>query len=306
VKHIARLVLFFSLSFVLTLLASAAVGYLRAYIDAARMIPAGVFRPLTELLRAAKGAISCALYTAVLLSTSYAARRDAPRVLSMAGVFVLALAFTCAAALGLRQVKQMGVPPASAALPTLGNPGLILSRGDTRIVLLETPGDAGGGRVVSLAGRPLVYQETPPGPDQRFPALPPVSFESDPSPFLQDLYIDFSLSAGQFETRLDQGALPFALYIASLCLFLVSLRGLLGLSTWPLANILIGALAFRGVLAFETFLNKGETQEFIGLFLGKTLAPAFVSPAIFSALGVLILLYTVFAFFARDRSRDDA
>jgi hypothetical protein len=305
VKHIARLVLFFSLSFVLTLLAAAAAGYLQAHIDAARMIPAGAFRPLTELFRAVHGAASCAFYTAVLLTTSYAARRDVPRTLGMACVFVLALGFTCAAALGLRQAERMGIPPAAAALPTLGNPGLILSRRDTSIVLLGAPGDTQESRVAALPGLPLVYQEIPPGPSGRFPELPPVFFENRANPFLKDLFIDFSLSAGQFETRLNQGFVPFALYIASLCLFLVSLRGLLDLSDWPLANLLLGALAFRGVLIFETFLNTPETQEFIGLFLGKSLPPVFISPAILSVLGVLILLYTVFAFFARERKKSD-
>jgi hypothetical protein len=298
-----RLALFFGLNFVLTLFVAAAAEYLRAYIDAARMIPAGVFRPLTELLHAAHGAVSCAFYTAVLVTTSYAARRNIPRALGMACVFVLALAFTCAATLGLRQAKRMGVPSAEAALATLGNPGLILSRGDTNIVLLDAPGDTRGSRVVSLTGIPLVYQEVSPGSDARLPELPHVSFENEVNPFLKDLLIDFSLSTGQFETRLNEGLVPFGLYIASLCLLLVSLGGLLDLSGWPLANLLLGALAFRGVLAFETFLNTAEIQEYIGFFLGKSVPPAFISPAILSALGVLILLYAIFAFFSRGRKK---
>jgi hypothetical protein len=301
VRYIARLVLFFSLFFVLVLLGAAGAGFFRGWIETARQVPAGVFRPLTEILGAAHRAIPCALYIAVLFTLSYSVRREAPAAIAIPCVFILAVAFSSAAALGLRRAEGMGTPSVAAPLPTLGAPGLILSRGDTFIVLLGDPGNPRGNRVVSLSGRPLIYQEAPLGPEDAVPELPPVVFEAGSIPFINDLAVDFSLTDRQFQTRMDQGLGAFCVYAAALSLLLVSLRFLFGFSSWPLANIFLGALAFRGVLAFESFLNGREMQEFIGLFLGRWIPPAFISPGVFCALGVLIILYRAFASLARER-----
>jgi hypothetical protein len=282
-------------------LLAAAAGFLRVWIDAARRIPAGSFLPLTELLAAAHRALPCALYIAVLLALSYSARRDIPIPLSIPCVLVLAALFTIAAALGLRQAENVGAPSAVESLPTLGRAGLILSRGNTVMVLLENPAEGRGSRVVSLDSRPLIYQENPAGPNNSVPELPPVSFGNGQAPFLVDLAADFFLSARQFELRLGRGLVPFGLYVVSLSLLLVSLRFLFGFSSWPLANIFLGALVFRGILAFESFLNGAEIQDFIGLFLGKWMPPELISPGIFCALGLLILLYTILVSLTRER-----
>ncbi|MDR3145412.1 MAG: hypothetical protein LBU21_03975, partial [Treponema sp.] len=92
-------------------------------------------------------------------------------------------------------------------------------------------------------------------------------------------------------------------YAAALLFLLVSLRGILELSAWPLANLLLGALVFRAVLALETFLDSGEILSFIAPFLGPWISPAFLSPLVFSGLGLLIMLYSALASLARERRR---
>jgi hypothetical protein len=303
VKNIARLVLFFSIAFISVFLAVAAARYISLWIDALRMIPARTTRPLTALFDALQWALPGAVYGSLLFSLGYAARQGVPVPRTMICLFLLGLLFTTGTALALVRVRAAGAVPVRELHASLGEPGLILSRGDTAIVLLDESGEELGSRVVSLPGRPLVYQELPIGSDNRAISLPPVPFRDQPANFITNLRIDLALAAEQFDSRLGEGLVPFGAYAAALVFLLVSLRGILDLSVWPLANLLLGALVFWGVLVLETFLDSGETLSFIAPFLGKWIAPAFMSPLVFSGLGLLITLYSILASLARGRGR---
>ena len=206
---------------------------------------------------------------------------------------------------GINRVKILQ-PALKSVSPIQGGPGLILSQSDNAMVLLKENRNIRGPRVVSIPGRPLIYQETPLGPNNTILSLPALSFGDDSPWFIRSLKIDFSLSAVQLESRLDQGFFPFAAYAFSLILLLASMRFLLELSQWPLANLFLGALAFRGILILETFLNAREINILISSFLADRLPPMLISPFIFAAFGVLILLYTLLTRIARPRrGRDD-
>jgi hypothetical protein len=168
-------------------------------------------------------------------------------------------------------------------------------------VLLEDPSNIEGPRVVSLADRPLAYQEVPRGPDNTILALPPIPFRNETTPLLNSLVVDFALSARQFEERRNAGFIPFLIYSFSLIFLLVSLRFVLETSRWPLANLFWGALVFRGILSLETFLNGREVQAFLESFLENRLEPSLITPAIFGALGLIILFYTALTYPARKR-----
>ena len=123
--------------------------------------------------------------------------------------------------------------------------------------------------------------------------------------FISSLAIDFSLSARELKGRLEKSFFSFAVYIASLILLLASLRFLLELSEWPLANLFLGALVFRGILALEVFLNSGEINVLVGSFLTERVPPMLHTPAIFGALAVLIIVYTLLTRIARPRRDSD-
>jgi hypothetical protein len=146
--------------------------------------------------------------------------------------------------------------------------------------------------VVSLADRPLAYQEVPLGPNNTVLELPPAAFRDETTPFLNSLVVDFSLSARQFEERRNAGFIPFLIYSFSLIFLLASLRFVLEMSRWPLANLFLGAVVFRGILSLETFLNAREIQAFFESFLGNRLEVSLITPAIFGALSLVILFYT--------------
>jgi hypothetical protein len=311
----ARLVLFFSICFVTAFALASAVSFLKLLLDAARTIPAGPALSLREFISAARGTIPFVLYFSILLSLSFTARRGIPIPLAIPCVWILAALFTLALSLGgLQAGNLISSPPpetpgtkvpGTLAPGTLGAPGLILSQGDTVMVVLGDPADIRSSRVVSLPGRPLIYQEVPSGPNNTVLALPPAPFRNEGASFLNGLSIDFALVSGQFEARLKAGLIPFSLYTGALILLLVSLRFVLDLSSWPLANLVFGLMAFRGILAFETFIDSREIQELMRSFSG-TWAADLMGPLIFCALGLLIILYTALVHLARPKVRGGA
>jgi hypothetical protein len=310
VKNIARLVLFFSLGFAVLFLLSAALRYLHLQIDGIRILSTPPPMGAPEFTAALRWALSLTLYFSLLFGLSYAARlntgpsageRRLPAPLAMVCLFILALAFSGGAALGL---ERLGVSlPGLSRL--LGGPGLTLTRGDTTVVLLRGPAENRGPRVVAIPGRPLLYQEQPLGPNNTVLSLPPVPFRDEAPWFLRSLAIDFSLTGRQLEARLREGLVSFLMYAGALIFLLVSLGFIFKLSNWPLANLFLGCLAFRGILAAETFLNSPEIQELFASFLGNRLPLSYTVPLVFCLFGVLVNLYTFLVFLARRRTDEE-
>jgi hypothetical protein len=306
VKNIARLILFFSVCFVLFFLSSLTIRLLQAWIDAGRAVPAQSMALLPLCIRSAWEALPPGLYLSLLFSLSYTSRRNIPLPIAVFFLVILAGGFTLGTVLGITRFEGTGL---SASEPetrrTLGQSGLILSRGDTVMVLLGDPSVPESSRAVSVPGRALIYQETPAGPDNAVLPLPPAPFRREPASFLNALGLDFSLAAKQLESRFREGLIPFAAYAGALIFLLTALRCVLDFSSWPLANLFLGALVFRGILAFEIFLDAREIQDFIASFAGRLVPPPLISPALFCGLGLLILLYALLVFLAQGRSRDD-
>ena len=298
-KNLARLVLFFSVSFFLLFLCAALFRLLAYWIEAARTMSLRS-EYSADFLSALAWAVPVTLYTSVLVCQSYAARHKMPVSLSIISIIVLSGAFTLGASLAIRQLE--GVNFAIEISPALKErTGLMLSRPDTVMVLLK--GDSlEGSRVVSFPDQPLLYQREGRGPGSAM--LTPVLPLGDEAPwFIHSVFIDFGLSARQFNDKLEEGLYPFCIYAGALILLLGSLRFLLGLSVWPLANLFLGAMAFRGILALETFLNTRETQFLIASFAGDRLSQGLITPAVFACLGVFIIIYTFLARLVRGKGK---
>jgi hypothetical protein len=302
-NNIARLALFFSVFFIISFACAGAFESVRLAVDAAATIPAGPPVTLGQFMGALWKIFPIVLYSAILMGLSYSARRRIVAPAAILSVFILAGGAALGLSLGFRSLKAGNVDAvlgSGGATKTLGGPGLVLSRWDVTTTLLGDPGRGGGSRVVSIPGRPLIYQETPVGPDTAF-AL----FRNRAPALLQGLLVDSALVAEQLETRLDRGLLFFALYGGAVILLLSSLRFVLELSSWPLANLFCGALAFRGILAFQTFMDSRSVQTFIVAFFDNRIDGALLSPIVFSVLGLLTLLYTFLVSVARDGPRQN-
>jgi hypothetical protein len=301
VKKMARLVLFFGSWFLVLFLFTTGMQCLEIWDNMTRFVPIPSGGTLSKFISIAWDSLPLALYSVLLLALSYASRRRIPVFLNRLVLFVLALSLTLGIALGLSRLSNGFLPEGEEVPVTLGKPGLVVSVADTVIVLLEDPAQKDGSRVVSIPGRPLIYQEVPRGPENTIPDLPPILFYQEESVLLNSLFIDISLTAKQFHTRIQEGLVPFTVYAGALIFLLVSLGFVMNLSVWPLANLFFGALIFRGILALESFLNFREIQGFIASFLGNRLPEYLISPVVFINIGILLILYDLVSFFAWGR-----
>jgi hypothetical protein len=301
VKRLAQLSLFFSICFAVIFPIAVSIRYLHLWIDAFRFIPPESIGLLASLISAGRWALPIAVYAAILLTLSYSARKAFPVFLSILCIFILACAFGTGVSLGLLRANSSMVLPGEITPPALGGPGLILTQGETTVILMDEPSNPAGSRIIAIPGRSLIYQKTPVGPANGAFTLPPIPFRIGGPYFITDLFIDFSLAAGQFQDRLEQGLISFGIYLGALCLLLSSLRFILELSSWPLANIFLGALVFRGILTVETFLDSQEIQNFAGSLLKTGVPQEFITPGIFCGMALLVILYTLLVNLARGR-----
>jgi hypothetical protein len=302
-KNIARLFLFFSFCFAVVFITAVLLRFISTWIDFARIIPqehvSGEYAA-----EAAWKALPAAVYLSILLTLSYSARRNMPIPLSLICILVLGVGFTIGASLGISRAEALK-PVLRPQNPVRGAPGLILSQSENSVILLKESADIQGPRVVSIPGRPLIYQEAPRGPNNTIPGLPALAFGDETPWFIRSLGIDFSLCAGELKSRFGADFILFAVYVFSLVLLLGSLRFLVELSEWPLANLFLGALVFRGILALEIFLNAREINALIGSYLAGRAPPTLITPLVFCALGALVIIYTLLVHIARSkRGRD--
>jgi hypothetical protein len=304
VKGLARLIIFFTLCFILTLVLSSLCVFAGRLLDAAIHIPALPIALIPALLGSLRACIPQTIYITVLLTLSYAARRNIPFPLAFVCLFLLVFSASGGLYLGTVRADRFDSLARTDTPRTLGSPGLILSQGNISMVLLEKPGQERGARVVSLPGQSLLYQSVPLGPGNQVLPLPQAAFRAPLPYFLQSMFLDFSLAGARYETLLTQGFHYFIAYLASVSLFLCSLGFLFRVSVWPLANVFIGVLAFRGVLAFETFINSREVLELLSEYVESGIPRPFISALIFALAAALIILYSLLARLARRRRSD--
>jgi hypothetical protein len=303
VKKVAKLCLSFSLGFTVVFLLATGLGFLRVWIVAASSVPARLSVHLADFIPSVEWALSFTLYLTILVSMSYACRIRVPTSAAFTLLFILAFGFTYSVSLGISHLAAMDAPPLDLKHRPLGKPGLILNGHGTTIVLLDDPSEARGERVVSLDDRPLFYQPSPAEPDGEPIPLPSLQFGIKNIPLFDSLYVDFSLAAKELSARFAEGPVSYAAYVGAIIFILLSLATVLDIGAWPLANIFIGAVLFRLILSFEVFICGRDTLEYIAGFLGRWIPRYLTAPAIIGAIGVLLTLYSILAFAARDGER---
>jgi hypothetical protein len=303
VKNFAKLALFFGLTFLIIFLAGTGVRFLVLRVDWAKNLPPKPETSLTLIIAAAYWALSLALFSTILFSLSYAVRRGCFAPMTVITIMVLSMLFCTGISLALENWES--VPPAQSAGIPLGGKGLILSnslnRNETAVILLNGTAEPLGPRVTAIPGQPLLFHESVGASFD----LPPVPFGDDTPWFLKSLSIDIRLNAEMFQKKLNGGFIPYFVYAGSLIFLLCSLGQAIKLSAWPLANLFVGILAFRGILALNTFINTPEMQDIIDSFLRSMVPVTFALPAIFLGLGVLLHLYSILVFISKRRHDDD-
>jgi len=294
---------FFSLTFIIIFLATAGIRFLALRVDWAKSLPPKPETSLTLLITAAHWALSMALFSSVLLALSYAARRNCFALVTILCVMTLSLVFCFGFSFALENWKS--VPPSESTGISLGGRGLILSnslnRNETAVILLKGTDEPLGPRVTAIPDQPLLFHDAA---SANFD-LPPVPFADVTPWFLKSLYIDIRLNAEMLQKKFIEGIHPFLIYSGSLIFLLCSLGFAIKFSAWPLANLFLGVLAFRGVLALETFFYTPEMQEIFDSFFKNLMPVELAVPLIFVGFGVMVHFYSFLVFVAKRRDRDD-
>jgi hypothetical protein len=303
VKKFAKLILFFSLTFIIIFVIVTAVKFLSMRVDWAKNLPPKPEASLTSLITAAHWALSLTIYSSIIITINYTIRRKFFALMSFICVVCLSFLFNYGISTALEQWKS--VPPARNTGISLGGKGLILSntlnKNETSVILLNGTAEPLGPRVIAIPDQPLSYQRMASADFE----LPPIQFGDDTPWFLKDIDIDIRLNAEMFQRRFLEGFFPYLTYVGSLIYLLCSLGYFFKLSVWPLANLFMATLAFRGILAFNTFFNTKEMQMITASFLDNKIQAVYALPLVFLGFGTLVNLYQFLVFAAKRKVNDD-
>jgi hypothetical protein len=304
VKKLVKLVLFYSVSFAILMIISTGLRFLAVRAGWAGIMSQRSESVLAGIIAAARWSLSLCIYGGVILGLSYTARNRvfAPFALLFIGALTLALAWVVNQ--GLQNWEN--VRNAEKTVQPLGGPGLIMANNTrldgTAVVLLKGPVDPGP-RVVSVSGQPLLYQAEFPGRDVT--AVPSGPFGGGSSWLLQSVAIDLRMSGDRLWRLFNEGLIPFLTYAGALVILLTSCLFIFRFSAWPLANVFLGCLAFRGILTLEIFFNTPEMQEVFRSYLQNYVPASLSVPLIFCAIGALAHVYSFLVFVIRRRDVDE-
>ncbi|MCL2442044.1 MAG: hypothetical protein FWD13_01085 [Treponema sp.] len=302
-KKIARLTLFFSISFILIFLSAMMIKFLSLRVEWAKILPPRPETTQSLMISAAHWALSLSLFSSILLTMNYILRRKFAPFISIICVMTLSFLFCFGISLALNQWRY--VSPDQSPGISMGGKGLILSntlnRNETSVVLLNGTDDPLGPRVTVVSGQPMFYQPITSVNNE----LPPVPFGDDSPWFLKSVSIDIRLNAEVFQQRFSDNFFSYFLYTGSLIFLLCVLGYAVKFSVWPLANLFLVTLAFRGILALNSFFNSMEMQSLIESFISNNFFNAFALPFFFQCFGGLILFYSLLTSVAKRRYDDD-
>jgi hypothetical protein len=303
VKNFARLLLVFSITFFVIFLTVTGIRFLSLRVDWAKHLPPRPESVLTLIVSAAYWALSFSLFSTILFSLSYAGRKGFSSLMAIITITGFSLFYGLSFSFLLDGWSS--VPPSTSTGIPLGDKGLILSnslnRNETAVILLMGTTEPLGPRVVAIPDQPLIFQEAASANFE----LPPVLFGDDTPFFLNSLFIDIRLNAENMQRRFTEGVFSFIFYTGSLIFLLCSLGYAIKFSVWPLVNLFLGILSFRGILAFETFFNTPEMQEITGSFLNGIIPVSAALPLLFLGLGILLHLFSFLVKFSKRQVDDD-
>jgi len=307
VRKFAKLIVFFTLTFVIIFTAGTCFKLLDLRVDWIKSLPPKPENTLTLFIAAAHWALSLALFSSILLTLNYVVRRKVFPLAAIILVISLSFAFSFGISLALNQLSTVPktVLPDETEGAQLGERGLILSnamnRNVTAIVLLEGTANPLGPRVTAVPGQPMVYHESV---SSNFD-LPPIPFGDDTPWFLKSLSLDLRQNSIIFQRLFSEGFFPYLIYVGSLIFLLCTIGYAVKFSSWPLANLFLAALAFRGILYAGTLFNSPEIQDVIRSFIGNVIPVSFVLPMLFVVFGGLIYIYLLLVYIVKRRVDDD-
>ncbi|MDR0503052.1 MAG: hypothetical protein LBH16_06990 [Treponema sp.] len=302
-RNLAKLSLFFSLSFAIIFLAAAGMRFLSLWVEWALLLPSRSESVISVLIASAHWALTLALYLSVLASLAYSAAKRYIAFMTIVCIMLLSAFFSFGISFALE--NWIPAPGAKTMSKPLGGKGLILSntqnRNERAVILLNGMAELNGPQVIVTPNEPLRFSESAENAAFNLPRVP---FQFVTPHFLSDIADDIRLSGEKLQRSLKEGYISFFIYAGALIFLLSSTGFVFKISVWPFANLILGFIAFRGILAAETFLNSSDTQRIFDSFLKNLLPVSLAVPVIFIGFSLLVHIYAILVYAARRRDDD--
>jgi len=282
---------------------AACFRFLHLRVDWAKSLPPKPETTMTLLIAAAHWALSLAMFASILVTLNYCVRRSYSAFAAIFCVMTLSFFISFGISTGLDRWKT--VPPVRSEGIQIGGNGLILTdalnRNETAVVLLRGTEQPFGPRIAAIPEQPLSYQHSA-NENSLFPSI---QFGDDTPWFVEELAIDINLCASLIGEKFNEGFVQYAIHTGSLIFLLCSLGYMIKFSAWPLANLFLATLAFRGILAFIASFNSSHMQELISSYIGNIFPVSYGLPVMFFAFGMLVNIYSLLSYAAKRRKDDD-
>lgn len=290
VKNVLRLVLFYLIAFLFFLLLGTGVSTMRVWMDGAFGIPPHSISVYSTVLYFLGATLPAAAFGASLLVIPNGMRRGP--LLTGTVVLFLSTAVLTGVTYGTSVLRRTTVPaPRDLNAQVLGAPGLIVDYSEASLIYLDDPGNGLGKAVVAKAGAPLrvtsareaqasvqrMRETSPFGPSLETPA----TFSS--------LERVFSGAAHRLSLAGQEGLMALLAYSLALALLMASFSPFAGVTKWPLADLVLCAIFYRGLLEFEGIVASGPVVRFASA-LGLGVPQDYLVPGMLGAVGLLILV----------------
>jgi hypothetical protein len=308
-SDILRLIRVICLWFIIAFVLFTMVNFLALKIHAVRSL--WLLQSNMELFASAVwSSLPPVIYLVILIGLSYSARRGIGILLSFICVCVISLVWLTLFTLMFSTAYKV-VDLLSNNTPLyLGESGLIMEHEDNVIVLVGGLTDPDRGQVVAKTGEPLRYESendaiSSASLRNETESAPLIFFRHDSVQLLGNIQFYFERVSQQLNTRLNESLLSFYVYTASIIFCLCCLRFVFNLSTWPLANIFLGAILFRGVLGVGNLFEQDIVRSLFLRFWVDGVPVSILEPALFCVLGLLFTLAAGIAFLIKKRWKVD-
>ena len=294
----ARLTIAFIAAFSFFLAAGTSVSVMRSWLEAAQAVPAITSFPLaSKIFDSVSGAVPLAVFGALLLTIPLTARRVSGLMITGLTLFVLSGAAFFSLTYGVQSFSE-AAKTANETVPirSLGTAGLVVNTPAETIAFA-------GASAVAISSKDTL-RVIPSGNANavisRAGTIPPLGSSLDDNKTIAALTGDFQGCARRLETYSEAGWDKLLAYSCALALLLSSFCALAGATRWPLADLALCALGFRGILIFEDIISSGSVLRFAqGVSAG--LPEPFIVPIILGACGVFIFMVGVILRLTRGR-----
>lgn len=290
-RAVARLSLFYFFIFLFFLLAGTSVSVMGKWLEAAQALGASSIPLLASIFDAFSEHIHPAAYGSALLVLTTAARRGLSSFVTGMTVLVLVCLSLFSFTYGARTFAEAGRESTlSASSKKLSSEGLLVDIGATTFAFTGKSGSYETGTAVEIrASEKLSVIAARNAADRirRDGRISPFAPAADRHSIVASLHRDFKENSARLTEAFDSGWAVLLAYSFALALLLSSFSPLSGATRWPVADLALCALAFRGVLVFERIASSGPVLRF---FAGKGfgIAEPFVAPALLGVCGFIL------------------